>query len=266
MKHAKLLIILLLVGGFVGYSIWRSAQTEVAEIKLIGFQDSARPFTMPANGKPDMRFHFLSAWQANQLPELERMESPMGSENGALSYNAQKFWEMNEKRGGRHLGDDFNGIGGMNTDLGDPVFTVADGLVIYAGESHPAWGKTIIVAHRDVSGKQLHTMYAHLQHIKAPLNSLVSRGEILGSVGTSNDFYPAHLHFEIRSSDGIDIGAGYAITPLNRIDPSITIEAHHDSTANGISPSMLKIANRPNDSAWTGMEIENADKLFEQKK
>jgi murein DD-endopeptidase MepM/ murein hydrolase activator NlpD len=108
-------------------------------------------------------------------------------------------------------------------------------------------------------------MYAHLLNMKAPLNSLVSRGETIGSVGTSNNFYPAHLHFEIRNSDGIDIGAGYAMTPLNRLDPTKTIEAYHDSSANGISPSFLKITNRLNDSAWTGMEIENADKLFEQK-
>jgi hypothetical protein len=116
-KAARLLITLVIAAGLVGYAVWRSSRTTAPEEKLVGFQDSDAPFAMPKNGKPDMRFHFLSAWQANQVPTASRMDTPMGSENGALVYNAQKFWEMNEKRGGHHTGDDLNGIGGMNTAI-----------------------------------------------------------------------------------------------------------------------------------------------------
>ena len=186
---------LVLAAGIVGYAVWRSSRTAAPEEKLVGFQDSDAPFAMPESGQPDMRFHFLSAWQANQVPTASRMDTPMGSENGALVYNAQKFWEMNQKRGGHHTGDDLNGIGGMNTDLGDPVFAAGDGLVVYAGEPSPGWGKIVVLAHRDPAGKPVHTMYAHLDEIKTTLNTLVARGGLIGTVGTGNGSYPAHLHF-----------------------------------------------------------------------
>lgn len=264
MKSARLLITLILAAGIVGFAVWRSSRTAAPEEKLIGFQDADKPLAMPKNGKPDVRFHFLSAWQANQVPTANRMDEPMGSENGALTYNAQKFWEMNEKRGGHHTGDDLNGIGGMNTDLGDPVFAVGDGLVVYAGEPSPGWGKIVVLAHRDPEGKPIHTMYAHLHEIKTKINNLIARGEMIGTVGTGNDHYPAHLHFEARSCDGVDIGAGYAAQPLNRLNPAVVVAALHDASEKGIIPAPLTFA-KQDDAPWTKLEIKNAEKFSELK-
>ncbi len=264
MKSTRLLITLVLAAGIVGFAVWQSSRTAAPEEKLIGFQDSDTPFAMPKSGKPDMRFHFLSAWQANQVPTVNHMDTPMGSENSALVYNAQKFWEINEKRGGHHTGDDLNGIGGMNTDQGDPVFAAGDGLVVYAGEPSPGWGKIIVLAHRDPAGKPVHTMYAHLHEIKTTLNTLVARGEVIGTVGTGNGYYPAHLHFEARSSDGADIGAGYTAQPLNRLDPAAIVAALHDATEKGIIPAPLAFA-KQDDAPWTKLEMKNAEKFSELK-
>lgn len=262
MKSARLLITLAIAAGLVGYGVWRSSHTAAPEAKLIGFQDFDEPFEMPENGKPDMRFHFLSAWQANQIPTVSRMDTPMGSENGALVYNAQKFWEMNDQRGGHHTGDDLNGIGGMNTDLGDPVFAAGDGLVVYAGEPSPGWGNIVVLAHRDPQGKPIYTMYAHLHDIKTTLDSLVARGEVIGTVGTASGHYPAHLHFEARVSDGVDIGAGYVSLPLNRLDPAAVVAALHDASEKGILPAPLAYA-KQDDAPWTKLEIKNAEKFSE---
>src|SRR4051794_27653305 len=69
---------------------------------------AARPF--------DAAFVRLSSSEVSALPLAAHFIAPMGAENGALTYNARPF------RTSRHLGDDLNGIGGWNSDLGDPVF------------------------------------------------------------------------------------------------------------------------------------------------
>src|SRR4051794_17584066 len=54
----------------------------------------------------DPAFQFVSPLELASLPTAGRFDFPIGSEHGALSYNAQPFTES------RHLGDDLNGIGG----------------------------------------------------------------------------------------------------------------------------------------------------------
>ncbi len=223
----------LAVVAVAGLVIWRNVS------KPLHLQDSAVPLSLPETGEVDHRFHFLSALQTAQIPTALRFDPPLGTEHAGLVYNAQKFWEMNHKRGGHHTGDDLNGIGGMNTDLGDPVFSTADGLVIYAGEPSPGWGNLVVIAHKASDGRSLHSMYAHLRRIDVSIGSLVARGGKIGSVGTANGYYPAHLHFEMRASDGVDIGAGYAMFPLNRLDPMGTVNSLRNAAADDLSPSPL---------------------------
>lgn len=260
-SNLLMLFTLAAAAGIVGVVLWQLG--EKPPVERIGFQDADPPLGMPESGAPDHRFHFLSAWQTAQIPRATRFDPPMGSEHGGLVYNAQKFWEMNEKRGGRHTGDDLNGIGGMNTDLGDPVFSVADGLVLYAGEPSPGWGKLVVIAHRTPDGQTLHSMHAHLDRIDVPRGALVPRGGKVGTVGTANGNYPAHLHFEMRASDGVDIGAGYAMYPLNRLDPMGTVESLRHAAPDDLTTSPLAVALASSDAPWTSLEIQGAEKFSE---
>jgi murein DD-endopeptidase MepM/ murein hydrolase activator NlpD len=219
-RPAIFLFILIAAGLVIGLTLHLSNPSlNLTDFQLSSAQGANRPLAMPQDGEPDFRFHQFSAWQKLNQPIVDRLDEPMGSENGALVYNAQPFWAMNETRGGHHTGDDLNGIGGMNTDLGDPVFAAADGLVVYSGIPSPGWGRVLVLSHRLPDGKAFQTMYAHLQRIDVPLGSLIGRGQIIGAVGGAEGIYPAHLHYEIRTGDGVDIGAGYAAHPLNRVDP-----------------------------------------------
>ena len=226
-----LLLSLLVVAGVVFLRFWAVASN--------GYQDADTPLGMPASGNPDHRFLFLSPWQTACIPRALRFDLPMGTEHGALVYNAQKFWDMNEQRGGHHTGDDLNGIGGMDTDLCDPVYATADGLVVYTGVPSAGWGKVLIIAHKTQDGRTLHSMYAHLNSIDVTRGSLVARGAIVATVGTANGRYPAHLHFEMHASDGIDIGGGYTSVPLNHLNPSGTVNAMRNAAADDLSPSPL---------------------------
>src|SRR6266481_1825760 len=69
----------------------------------------------------DPGFRIPSSIELASLPTATRFDFPLGSENGAMAYNAQRFTENH------HLGDDLNGIGGEDSDLGDPIYAVADG-------------------------------------------------------------------------------------------------------------------------------------------
>jgi hypothetical protein len=256
-----MLLTLAVAAGIVGYVLWHAG--DKVAVERIGFQDADPPLGMPAIGAPDHRFHFLSAWQTAQIPLATRFDPPLGSEHAGLVYNAQKFWEMNEKRGGHHTGDDLNGIGGMNSDLGDPVFSIADGLVLYTGEPSPGWGKLVVIGHRTPDGNALHSMHAHLDRIDVARGMLVARGAQVGTVGTANGYYPAHLHFEIRASDGVDIGAGYAMYPLNRLDPMATVDSLRQAQPDDLTPSPLALALAAGDAPWTSLEIQGAEKFSE---
>lgn len=262
--HPATLAILVTAGGMLGYVLWRDRPPVLLPIEaLTSFQDADAPLLLPADGEPRYRLHLFSGWQLGEIPDATRFDAPLGSERGALTYNAQKFWDMNDSRGGHHSGDDLNGIGGLNTDHGDPVFATADGLVVFAGEPAPGWGKVVVVAHRDLAGRLLESMYAHLDRIDVAVGTLVSRGRRLGTVGTANGHYPAHLHFEMRLGDGVDLGGGYGMFPLNRLDPEKTVDELAGAAADELSPSPLATALIPRDEPWTGLEIEGAEKLGE---
>jgi len=187
----------------------------------------------------DAAYVRLSPVEIAALPLAVRFDPPLGGERGALTYNAQPF------RVTRHLGDDLNGVGGWNSDLGDPVFAAGVGKVIYAGVPGPGWGNMLILAHRvpdstSAAGWRVYeTIYAHLEERLVPLGAVVKRGQQIGKVGTANGKYLAHLHFEIHVSSSVYPGAGYSDAPLDRVSPEAFVAAHHGGMEDEIVPAPL---------------------------
>ncbi|MEY2485683.1 MAG: hypothetical protein QOH39_1331 [Verrucomicrobiota bacterium] len=171
----------------------------------------------------DPAFRLPSPLQLAALPTVSRFDFPLGSEHGALAYNAQQFGENH------HLGDDLNGIGGENSDLGDPIYAVADGQVLLARDGGPGWGNVIIVLHAYVEHerrKYIQSYYAHVQKMFVHAGDMVQRGQQIAAVGTANGRYLAHLHFEMREFTTPFIGPGYREDPRGWLDPSVFIRAH----------------------------------------
>ena len=194
--------------------------------------------SMPKPKPLDPAFIRLTPLEVMTLPLAARFDMPMGSETGALTYNARPF------RIERHLGDDLNGIGGGNSDLGDAVYSAGAGRVVYAGSPGPGWGKMILIAHRlpdgDELGPVVQTMYAHLESIRVQTGQKVQRGDKIGTVGTAEGAYLAHLHFELRLGPYVNPGQGYADTPLNRVAPEQFIRAHRGVTDEVLNPPPQK--------------------------
>lgn len=157
------------------------------------------------------------------LPTVTRFDFPIGTEHDVLAYDAQPFTTNN------HLGDDLNGIGGENSDLGDPVFAVADGRVLLAREGGPGWGNIVIVLHAYRDGgprKYVQSYYAHLQTMLVKPGEFVRRGEQIATVGTGGGRYLAHLHFEMREFLTPFVGAGYRKDTRGWLNPEEFLRAH----------------------------------------
>ena len=157
------------------------------------------------------------------LPTAARFDFPLGSENGVMSYNAQPFTQN------RHLGDDLNGIGGENSDLGDPIFAVADGRVLLARDGGPGWGNIVIVLHAYIENgerKYVQSYYGHVQKMLVHAGDEVHRGQQIATVGTAGGRYFAHLHFEMREFTTPFIGPGYRENTQGWINPAAFIQAH----------------------------------------
>ncbi|MBE6415605.1 MAG: M23 family metallopeptidase [Akkermansiaceae bacterium] len=185
------------------------------------------PSTLAAELQPGLVL--LTPHQLALVPVADGFQSPCGTATGGFVYDAQPFNTPNEKRGGHHTGSDINGIGGENTDLGLPVNAAARGLVVYSGEPSPEWGKVVVLAHRlPGDGRIIQTLYAHLDKSIVNVGRFVGRGEPIGTVGTANGHYLAHLHFEAIASSCTEAGQRAYSTSgtMNRLNPQELLASH----------------------------------------
>jgi len=82
--------------------------------------------------------------------------------------------------------------------LGNPIYAVDAGVVVYAGWNDLGYGNLIVIDH----GNGYQTMYAHLMDggINVGCGSWVFGGTTIGYMGSTGRSTGPHLHFEIRSS------------------------------------------------------------------
>ncbi len=182
----------------------------------------------------DLAFQIPSPLELASLPTATRFDFPLGSENGALAYNAQRFTEN------KHLGDDLNGIGCENSDLGDPIYCVSDGRVLFAREGGPGWGNVIIVLHAYLENgerKFVQSYYGHCESILVNAGDEVRRGQQIATVGTGGGRYFAHLHFEMREFITPFIGPGYRQDTHCWIDGTAFINAHRGAPEEDVGRS-----------------------------
>jgi len=209
----------------------------------------------------DPAFRLISPLELESIPTAGRFDFPLGSENGAMSYSAQRFAENH------HLGDDLNGIGGENSDLGDPIYAIADGRVLLARDGGPGWGNVVIVLHayiengaggsratstkparvREPAGEPINggrkyaqSYYGHVESMLVHAGEDVRRGQQIATVGTGGGRYFAHLHFEMREFITPFIGPGYRADTRGWLDPTAFIEAHRGAPEDDVGRARMR--------------------------
>lgn len=102
-----------------------------------------------------------------------------------------------------HGGIDITGSGAY----GKPIYAIADGRVILASYNG-SYGNCIMIDHGSYNGTSIVSLYAHCASIAVGNGSSVSKGQVIGYVGSTGRSTGAHLHFEIRAN-------GERVNPLN---------------------------------------------------
>lgn len=158
-----------------------------------------------------------------KCPPEARFDFPVGPPD---AYNYYKFRGF---QGIKHLGEDWNGTGGGNTDFGDYVYAAGDGVVWHARNLFGGWGNVIRMVHNigtSESPQYVETVYAHVASMWGRIGNRFKRGEIIGTIGSANGRYHAHLHFEVRMDPGKHIRAGYDGDTAGFVDPTKFIEQY----------------------------------------
>jgi len=89
-----------------------------------------------------------------------------------------------------HTGQD------IEAPLGAPVVAGASGKISFVGWQN-GYGQLVVVDH----GGGLTTRYGHLSHIDVDAGQQVSRGQLVGKVGSTGRSTGPHLHYEVRIND-----------------------------------------------------------------
>ncbi|MCX6741080.1 MAG: M23 family metallopeptidase, partial [Candidatus Parcubacteria bacterium] len=118
-----------------------------------------------------------------------------GNIPSALPSGTRLQWPTTAYRITQYFGWRHTGI-----DIADksrpPVYAAEDGVVIKAqvGGYNGGYGNNIIIDH----GNGLNTLYGHLTSLNVHVGDSVSRGQVIGIMGTTGRSTGIHLHFEVR--------------------------------------------------------------------
>jgi murein DD-endopeptidase MepM/ murein hydrolase activator NlpD len=195
------------------------AKTTTGASKVTQNSDSATP--QPVSFRGDTAFIKLA----------DGFDFPIGKPDAQGYYKARGF----RSRG--HLGEDWDGVRGGDSDLGDAIYSIGDGVVVFARDVHMGWGNVVIVRHTYREGgvvKNVDALYGHLNSMLVHKGQAIARGQKIATMGNAHGLYDAHLHLEIRKN--IEIGmsrAAFARDYSNYYDPTQFINSHRHLQTNG---------------------------------
>ena len=189
-----------------------------------------------------------------RCPLADGFDFPVGKPDGAGYYKARGYYPNG------HLGEDWNGRGGGDSDLGDPIYSIGGGVVVLSENVGVGWGNVVIVRHafRDATGKidMVDSLYGHLHQRNVKLHQLVERGQQVGTMGGNNGMYYVHLHLEVRKNLKIGMNrSSFARDYSNYYSPTQFINANRR-----LSSSFQKFEMPVNTFAAYGKDLSDIDR------
>jgi murein DD-endopeptidase MepM/ murein hydrolase activator NlpD len=120
--------------------------------------------------------------------------APMPSSDGSLRWPVEAgviSSDYGARWGKMHKGID------IAAEVGEPVYAVADGEVIYAGDGLRGYGNVVIIQH----AQRISSLYAHNSELKVKQGDHVVQGGLIALMGSTGHSTGPHVHFELRSGD-----------------------------------------------------------------
>jgi murein DD-endopeptidase MepM/ murein hydrolase activator NlpD len=93
-----------------------------------------------------------------------------------------------------HHGSDFHPGIDLAAPIGTPIHATADGIIVAAGWNNGGYGNMVEIDH----GKGIHTRYGHMSRVLVTDGEHVTRGQVIGLVGSTGHSTGAHCHYEVR--------------------------------------------------------------------
>lgn len=154
-------------------------------------------------------------------------------------YNAQSFGAPTSY--GLHEGEDWNLKTGGDSDLGQPIFAIADGVVtsVHSHTTKPTFGNHIHIKHDGAWGT-VWCHFAHCQKVLVSEGDVVKEGQPVAFLGKSGTD-AAHNHWAIKlQPTGID-GIAKTKEDLKKwTNPSEFVEKWKTQPVNPTQPTMPK--------------------------
>lgn len=133
---------------------------------------------------------------------VDGFDFPVGDQDGqGWAITGYAFLDWSSVSNSYHPGEDWNISGAGNGDLGEPVYAVANGEVVFSGWNS-ALGNVILIKHALSPHDFVWSQYAHLDQRLVSKGEILGRRQMIGTVGRGpENRFAAHLHFELRKKD-----------------------------------------------------------------
>lgn len=123
-----------------------------------------------------------------QMVYADQNFTPGEVESGGISLTRPASGRISQRAWACHHAID------IAAPIGVPVYAAASGEVVKAGfTEYPGYGRMIVLRH--ANGYQ--TLYGHLSASYVQTGEHVSKGEIIGRMGSTGRSTGSHLHFEV---------------------------------------------------------------------
>ncbi len=182
--------------------------------------DAARggPFDPATQADPTFKSLFTSWKKLDNLADgaiAIPSEKPVRTAEFTSGYGTR----MDPFRGGaaRHQGID------LAAPIGTPIYATADGTCTEAGYNSGGYGNLIKLDH----GRGIETRYAHLSRVLVSPGQRISRGQLIGHMGSTGRSTGSHLHYEVR----IDGRAVNPIPFMKSADYVVAMQKKHNAPA-----------------------------------